>query len=103
MKSRMITKIGNPKKVVTPFNGDVSRLLSWREHFQLMKKWYRKRTRGYRYVVLGSLYGLEKSILVEIPKTGYDNNTHRKITKLEKKLFNGLGELYDPVTFEKLD
>lgn len=44
--SRMITKITNPKKVVTPFVERHSRRLSGREYFLLMKRHSIKETRG---------------------------------------------------------
>ena len=103
MKSRMIQKVKNPKKVVTPFDGDFGRKISWREYFNLTKKYNIERTRGYRIVILGSIYGIENGIELSIPKGGYNRSTHRKFIKLEKENFNRLGQLYDPVTFEKLE
>lgn len=100
MKSRMITKIGNPKSEISVKEG--SRRLTRRQFFYLSLRHAVRETRGYRVVILGSLYGLNKGIEIEIPKSGYNSGIHKRVLKLEERGFNGLARFYDPVTFEPL-
>ena len=99
MKSKMIQKIGNGKSGI---NIKESKRLTRREFFILSLKHAIRETRGYRVVILGSLYGLKKGIEIEIPKSGYNSNVHKKVLKLERRGFNGMARFYDPVTFEPL-
>ena len=86
MKSRMITKITNPKKVVTPFVERHSRRLSGREYFLLMKRHGVKETRGYKVVLLGSAFNSKKYIEVSMPN-GYTNEVHKTVMKISEGLF----------------
>lgn len=101
MKSRMIEKIKNPKKVVTPFVERHSRRLSGREYFLLMKRHSIKETRGYKVVLLGSAFNSKKYIEVSMPN-GYTNEVHKTVMKMARRNFHGWGRFYDPVTFEAL-
>lgn len=101
MKSRMITKITNPKKVVTHFEGGQGRRLSGREYFLLMKRHSVKETRGYKVVLLGSAFNNKKCIEVSMPN-GYTNEVHKTVMKMARRNFHGWGRFYDPVTYEAL-
>ena len=101
MKSRMITKITNPKKVVTPFVERHSRKLSGREYFLLMKRHSIKETRGYKVVLLGSAFNSKKYIEISMPD-GYTNKIHKIVMKIARRNFHGWGRFYDPVTYEAL-
>lgn len=100
MKSKMIQKIGNPKSEINVKEG--GRRLTRRQFFYLSLRHAVRETRGYRVVILGSLYGLNKGIEIEIPKSGYNSGIHKRVLKLEERGFNGLARFYDPVTFEPL-
>ena len=100
MQSKMIQKIGNGKTEISVKKG--SRKLSRRQFFLLSLRHAIRETRGYRVVILGSLYGLEKGIEIEIPKNGYNKSIHKRAIRLEERVFNGLARFYDPVTFEPL-
>lgn len=100
MKSKMIQKVKNGKTGIRIKEG--SKRLTRREFFFLSLKHAIRETRGYRVVLLGSLYGLNKGIEIEIPKSGYNSGIHKRVLKLEERGFNGLGRFYDPVTFEPL-
>ena len=100
MKSKMIQKIGNPKSEIAVRKG--SRKLSRRQFFLLSLKHAIKETRGYRVVLLGNFYELNKGIEIEIPKSGYNKNIHKRVIKLEERGFGGMARFYDPVTFEPL-
>ena len=101
MKSRMIQKIKNAKKVVTPFDGGHSRRISGREYFLLMKRHSVKETRGYKVVLLGDAFNAHRSVEISMPD-GYTNKVHKLAMKITRRLFNGWGRFYDPVTFEAL-
>ena len=100
MKSRMIQKLKNGKNEISVREG--SRRMTRREFFFLSLKHAIKETRGYRVVILGSLYGLKKGIEIEIPKSGYNSDVHKRVLKLERRGFNRMARFYDPVTFEPL-
>lgn len=101
MKSRMIEKIKNPKKVVTPFVERHSRRLSGREYFLLMKRHSIKETRGYKVVLLGSAFNSKRYIKISMPD-GYTNRVHKLAMKMARRNFHGWGRFYDPVTYEAL-
>ena len=101
MKSRMIEKIKNPKKVVTPFVERHSRRLSGREYFLLMKRHAIKETRGYKVVLFGRVFNSKKYLEVSMPN-GYTNEVHKTVMKMDRRNFHGWGRFYDPVTFEAL-
>lgn len=70
MKSRMIQKLKNGKNEISVREG--SRRMTRREFFFLSLKHAIKETRGYRVVLLGNFYELNKGIEIEIPKSGYN-------------------------------
>ena len=100
MKSNMIQKVKNGKTGIRVKEG--GKRLTRREFFFLSLRHAIRETRGYRVVILGSLYGLKKGIEIEIPKSGYNSDVHKRVLKLERRGFNGMARFYDPVTFEPL-
>lgn len=99
MKSKMIQKIGNGKTGISVKEG---RRLTRRQFFYLSLRHAVRETRGYRVVLLGSLYGLNKGIEIEIPESGYNGGVHKRVLKLERRGFGGMARFYDPVTYEAL-
>ena len=100
MKSKMIQKLKNGKTEISVKSG--SRRLTRRGFFFLSLKHAIRETRGYRVVLLGNFYKLDKGIEIEIPKSGYNSSIHKRVIKLEERGFNGMARFYDPVTFEPL-
>ena len=100
MKSKMIQKIGNGKTRIEVKKG--SRKLSRRQFFLLSLRHAVRETKGYRVVLLGNFYELNKGIEIEIPKSGYNKTIHKRVIKLEEWGFGGMARFYDPVTFEPL-
>ena len=96
----MIQKLKNGKNEISVREG--SRRMTRREFFFLSLKHAIKETRGYRVVLLGNFYELNKGIEIEIHKSGYNKTIHKRVIKLEERGFGGMARFYDPVTFEPL-